>query len=66
MNKKNKLFGLLAVIGCAALTAGFGLQVTANAEENFGMPEGGFGEFGSSFSADKSESSGPATGTPAK
>ncbi len=33
MNKKNKLFGLLAVIGCAALTAGFGLQVTANAEE---------------------------------
>lgn len=39
---------------------------TADAEENFGMPEGGFGEFGSSFSADKSESSGPATGTPAK
>jgi len=39
---------------------------TANAEENFGMPEGGFGEFGATFSADKSESSGPATGTPAK
>ena len=36
------------------------------AEENFGMPEGGFGEFGSSYASEKSETSGPATGTPAK
>lgn len=31
-------------------------------DENFGMPEGGFGDFGSS----SEEASGPATGTPAK
>lgn len=35
-------------------------------DENFGMPEGGFGEFGSSSKTGGEESSGPATGTPAK
>lgn len=35
-------------------------------DENFGMPEGGFGEFGSSSKTASEGASGPATGAPAK